>query len=111
MTEAAKKDGRGDAMKDRLLFAYMTEGEMISDRETLGRLAKDVGLEDERVRAMLASDSSHAPCATTRTRRRRWACAASRSSSSTRDMARPGPSPPRLSSTFWERRGASRTPV
>ena len=34
----------------------MTEGESIADRETLVRLAEDVGLEGERVRAMLASD-------------------------------------------------------
>ena len=52
----AAREGRGDAMKERLLLAYMTEGESIADRETLVRLAEDVGLEGERVRAMLASD-------------------------------------------------------
>jgi predicted DsbA family dithiol-disulfide isomerase len=37
--------GRQDAMKERLMRAYFTEGEPVGDRETLIRLAADIGLD------------------------------------------------------------------
>ncbi|MBS2016211.1 MAG: DsbA family oxidoreductase [Deltaproteobacteria bacterium] len=46
-----------NAVKERLLRAYMTEGELMSDAETLARLAGEVGLDPAEVRAMLASDA------------------------------------------------------
>lgn len=49
--------GKQDAVKERLLRAYMTEGELMSDRETLVRLAGEAGLDEELVRATLASDA------------------------------------------------------
>ena len=52
---AAEHD-RQDAMKERLLRAYFTEGELIGDHDTLVRLAADVGLPEDEVRATLASD-------------------------------------------------------
>jgi predicted DsbA family dithiol-disulfide isomerase len=52
----AGERGKQDAVKERYLLAYMTEGEPIGDPETLIRLAADAGLEAEEVRAMLASD-------------------------------------------------------
>lgn len=45
-----------DAVKERLLRGYMTEGELMADHETLVRLADEAGLDPDRVRAMLASD-------------------------------------------------------
>jgi predicted DsbA family dithiol-disulfide isomerase len=45
-----------DAMKERLLQAYFGEGALISDHETLVRLAQEVGLPEDEVREMLASD-------------------------------------------------------
>ncbi|HEY2770631.1 MAG TPA: DsbA family oxidoreductase [Solirubrobacteraceae bacterium] len=45
-----------DAMKERLLAAYFTEGELIGDHETLVRLAVETGLEETEVREMLAGD-------------------------------------------------------
>jgi predicted DsbA family dithiol-disulfide isomerase len=53
----AGERGVQDAMKERLLRAYMTEGEAIGDPETLARLAGEAGLDPEEVRAMLASDA------------------------------------------------------
>lgn len=53
----AQHDGRGDAMKERLLRGYFTEGRSLSDRPTLVELAADVGLEADRVTAMLESDA------------------------------------------------------
>jgi predicted DsbA family dithiol-disulfide isomerase len=47
----------GDAMKERLLRAYFSDGDLISDHATLVRCAVDVGLKEEDVRAMLASDA------------------------------------------------------
>ena len=50
----AAERGLQDAMKERLLHAYFTEGQLISDHETLVRLAVEVGLDEDEVRATLA---------------------------------------------------------
>ena len=52
----AAEHGRGDAMKERLLHAYFTEGQLMSDHDALVRLAVEVGLDEDEVRQMLASD-------------------------------------------------------
>jgi predicted DsbA family dithiol-disulfide isomerase len=51
-------DGHGlqDAMKERLFSAYLEQGELISDHETLTRLAGEVGLPADEVAQTLASD-------------------------------------------------------
>jgi len=45
-----------DAMKQRLLRAYFTEGELISDHDTLVRLAVEVGLDGPEVGELLAGE-------------------------------------------------------
>jgi len=45
-----------DAMKERLLQAYFTEGELMSDQDTLVRLAFEVGLDEQEVRELLAGE-------------------------------------------------------
>jgi predicted DsbA family dithiol-disulfide isomerase len=45
-----------DAMKERLLQAYFSEGELISDHGSLLALGIEVGLPDEEVRELLAGD-------------------------------------------------------
>ena len=52
----AGERGLGDAMKERLLRAYFSEGELVSDHATLVRLATEVGLDGEETREMLAGD-------------------------------------------------------
>jgi predicted DsbA family dithiol-disulfide isomerase len=52
----AAEHGLQDAMKERLLRAYFSEGELMSDSEALVRLAREVGLGEDEVRQMLASD-------------------------------------------------------
>jgi predicted DsbA family dithiol-disulfide isomerase len=52
----ASHEGRGGAMKERLLQAYFTEGRAVSDRATLAELAADVGLDPDRVAAVLDGD-------------------------------------------------------
>jgi predicted DsbA family dithiol-disulfide isomerase len=52
----AGEHGLQDAMKERLLRAYFTEGKLMSDHDTLVRLAAEVGLDADETRAMLASD-------------------------------------------------------
>jgi predicted DsbA family dithiol-disulfide isomerase len=52
---AAAHDAQ-DAMKERLMRAYLTEGEAIGDPETLERLAIDAGLPADEVRELLAGD-------------------------------------------------------
>jgi len=43
-------------MKERLMLAYFTEGQLVSDHDTLVGLAAEVGLDEDEVRATLASD-------------------------------------------------------
>jgi predicted DsbA family dithiol-disulfide isomerase len=45
-----------DAMKERLLQAYFSEGELMSDHDALVRMAVEVGLEEQEVRALLAGE-------------------------------------------------------
>jgi predicted DsbA family dithiol-disulfide isomerase len=52
----AAAHGRGDAMKERLLAAYFTQGRSPSGHDVLAELAVDVGLERDEVVATLAGD-------------------------------------------------------
>jgi len=56
LLQLAKEHGIQDAMKERLMRAYFTEGERIGDRETLARLALEVGLPEDDVGELLAGD-------------------------------------------------------
>jgi predicted DsbA family dithiol-disulfide isomerase len=56
MIHLASEHGLQDEMKERLLRAYFTEGELIGDRETLVRLGGEVGLTEAEARAMLSGD-------------------------------------------------------
>ena len=53
----ALERGQQDAVKERFLRGYMSEGEPIGEPETLVRLAAEVGLDAEDVRATLATDA------------------------------------------------------
>jgi predicted DsbA family dithiol-disulfide isomerase len=53
----AATHGLGDAMKERLLAAYFTEGELPSDHDTLVRLAAEVGLDPAEVGEALTGDA------------------------------------------------------
>jgi predicted DsbA family dithiol-disulfide isomerase len=52
----AAAHGMQDAMKERLMAAYLTEGEPIGDPEALARIAIDAGLPEDEVRELLAGD-------------------------------------------------------
>jgi predicted DsbA family dithiol-disulfide isomerase len=52
---AAEHDAQ-DAMKERLLQAYFTDGRLISDPETLLAAGADVGLPEAEIRELLAGD-------------------------------------------------------
>ncbi len=52
----ATEHGLGDAMKERLLRAHFSEGELVSDHDALVKLATEVGLDADEARSMLASD-------------------------------------------------------
>ncbi len=56
LLQLAKHLEKGDAMKERLLKAYFTEGQNMDDKETLLQLALEVGLEKDRVLNCLNSD-------------------------------------------------------
>lgn len=52
----AHESGVQDALKARFFQAYFAEGQLMSDTEVLVALAVEVGLDEERVRSVLASD-------------------------------------------------------
>lgn len=51
----AAEHGQQDAMKERLLLAYMSEGQNVGNLDTLAKLAQEVGLDGSEVRATLES--------------------------------------------------------
>ncbi|MCA9519094.1 MAG: DsbA family oxidoreductase [Myxococcales bacterium] len=57
LLQHARARGRADAMKERLMRAYFTEGVAIGDREELVRLAADAGLDEADARGVLESDA------------------------------------------------------
>jgi predicted DsbA family dithiol-disulfide isomerase len=52
----AHEHGMQDAMKERLMRGYLSEGELMSDHATLTRLAIEVGLPESDVTSLLAGD-------------------------------------------------------
>jgi predicted DsbA family dithiol-disulfide isomerase len=56
LVHLAAAHGRQDAMKERLMRAYLTEGELMSDHAALARLAAEVGLPADEVTGLLAGD-------------------------------------------------------
>jgi predicted DsbA family dithiol-disulfide isomerase len=54
LVQLAKARSVQDAMKERLMRAYFTEGERIGDPDTLARLALEAGLAEDDVRELLA---------------------------------------------------------
>jgi predicted DsbA family dithiol-disulfide isomerase len=52
----AHERGVQDALKERMLRAYMTEGEAIGEPEVLIGLARDAGLDEQEARDVLATD-------------------------------------------------------
>jgi predicted DsbA family dithiol-disulfide isomerase len=56
LLQLAAVHGLQTEMKERLMRAYHTEGELVSDHDTLVRLAVEVGLDADEGRATLASD-------------------------------------------------------
>lgn len=53
----AAQHGRQDAMKERLLLAYLSQGEPLAELDTLVRLATEVGLDGQDVRLALEAGS------------------------------------------------------
>ena len=56
LVHLAAEHGLHDAMKERLMSAYLEEGELMADHATLLRLGIEVGLPEDAVRELLATD-------------------------------------------------------
>jgi predicted DsbA family dithiol-disulfide isomerase len=56
MLHLAAAHGVQDAFKERAMRAYFTEGELMSDHDTLARLAADAGIDEAEARDTLATD-------------------------------------------------------
>lgn len=52
----ALEQGKQGALKERLMAAYLSEGQLMSDTDTLVRLAGEVGLDEEEARGVLESE-------------------------------------------------------
>ncbi|HUQ45577.1 MAG TPA: DsbA family oxidoreductase [Gemmatimonadaceae bacterium] len=57
LVHLAAASGKADAMKERLMRAYLTDGDALGETETLRRLGAEVGLDAARVEELLASDA------------------------------------------------------
>jgi predicted DsbA family dithiol-disulfide isomerase len=57
LVHLAAESGKADAMKERLMRAYFTDGEQLGETATLARLGAEVGLDPQRVRDVVASDA------------------------------------------------------
>jgi len=53
----ARKRGVQDAVKERLMLAYFTEGELVSDHDALVRVVAEAGLDADEARRVLESDA------------------------------------------------------
>lgn len=53
----AREHGKQVELKERVMKAYFEEGLLVSDHDTLVRLASDVGLDGDAARGVLASDA------------------------------------------------------
>ena len=56
LVHLAEAHGLQDAMKERLMRAYFTEGELVGDPDVLVRLGREVGLAEDELRDVLATD-------------------------------------------------------
>jgi predicted DsbA family dithiol-disulfide isomerase len=56
LVHLADAHGLQDAMKERLMRAYFTEGERIADPDVLVRLGREVGVSHDDARDVLATD-------------------------------------------------------
>lgn len=68
----AAAHGARPALVERLFTAYFTDGEVVSDREVLVRIAGEAGLDADAVRAMLASDAHAADVRSDEARARQY---------------------------------------
>ena len=57
LVHLAAESGRADAMKERLMRAYFTEGEAVGDPATLVRLGAEMGFDEARVREVVNGDA------------------------------------------------------
>jgi predicted DsbA family dithiol-disulfide isomerase len=57
LVHLAAESGRADAMKERLMRAYFTEGEAVGEPDTLIRLGTELGLDEARVREVVDGDA------------------------------------------------------
>jgi predicted DsbA family dithiol-disulfide isomerase len=55
LTWLASRSGKATEIAERILNAYFTEGQDITDVETLAKLAVEVGIDADQVRAFLTS--------------------------------------------------------
>ncbi|EPH03362.1 hypothetical protein HMPREF1531_01421 [Propionibacterium sp. oral taxon 192 str. F0372] len=53
--QLARAEGKGDAAQARFAHGFFTDGEDLSDHETIVRLATEIGLDETRVREVLGS--------------------------------------------------------
>jgi predicted DsbA family dithiol-disulfide isomerase len=107
----AEGHGLQDAMKERLLLAYFTEGELVSDHDTLVRLAVEVGLDEAVTRAALTDEAAAAAVRDDEQDARRLGLTAVPTFVIDRKLGVSGAHPPDALLEFLRQGWAARTPV
>jgi predicted DsbA family dithiol-disulfide isomerase len=111
LLQLAAQHGVQTELKERLMRAYHTEGELISDHDTLVRLAAEVGLDADEVRAMLASDRFAAEVRDDERTAHALGISAVPCFVIDRRFGAPGAQPPEVLTAFLQRGWDERSPV
>jgi predicted DsbA family dithiol-disulfide isomerase len=111
LVHLAAAHGRQDAMKERLMRAYLTDGELMSDHAALERLAVEVGLDAEEVRDTLAGDRFAAEVRDDERTAAALGINAVPCFVIDRRFGAPGAQPPEVLATFLQRGWDARSPL
>src|SRR5699024_12216560 len=88
----ASVKGKGKEMTERVLKAYFTDSELISDHKTLVKLSGEVGLDKDDVTAILKADDYAGDVRADEKEADNWVCRVFRSLFSMINMLYPEPS-------------------
>jgi predicted DsbA family dithiol-disulfide isomerase len=111
LLQLAARHGLQAEMKERVMRAYHSEGELISDHETLVRLAGEVGVPEDEAREMLASDRFAAEVRDDERTAHALGISAVPCFVIDRRIGAPGAQPPEVLAAFLQRGWDTRSPI
>ena len=111
LLQLAARHGLQTEMKERVMRAYHSEGELVSDHETLVRLAGEVGVPEDEAREMLASDRFTAEVRDDERTALALGISAVPCFVIDRRIGAPGAQPPEVLAAFLQRGWDTRSPI